>query len=69
VWIAEAARRGVASGVPATEKGFRARGMSILRAGDDGRITEEWSVFDEAQVLEQRDPRTPAPSSGDAEKD
>ena len=69
VWIAEAASSGVASEVPATEKGFRARGMSILRAGDDGRITEEWSVFDEAQVLEQREPRTPAPSSGDAERD
>lgn len=49
-YVASGTNTGSAMGLPATGKPFMMRGMSIFRIRD-GKITDEWSVLDQYQVL------------------
>ena len=52
LWSAEGTNTGTGNGLPATGKHLRSRGITIWRISD-GKIREEWSQFDEAQILLQ----------------
>lgn len=50
-WESTGTHSGTYMGVPATHKRVVARGMTISRFDDDGRIAEEWTSWDKASVL------------------
>jgi predicted ester cyclase len=52
VYTATGTNSGAALGLPATGRSFRVRGMSVMRVRE-GRITDEWSVLDQYQALEE----------------
>jgi len=52
LWIAEGTNTGAGAGLPATGKQARLRGITIWRIVD-GKITEEWSSFDQLSLLKQ----------------
>jgi steroid delta-isomerase-like uncharacterized protein len=52
LWIAQGTNTGAGGGLPATGKRARLRGITIWRI-KDGKITEEWSSFDQLSLLKQ----------------
>jgi steroid delta-isomerase-like uncharacterized protein len=72
-WRARGTYTGAAAGLPASGKRVSLSGMSLLRVSD-GRIVEEWQVFNESGLLRQLGllpgappPATPAPAPGNVE--
>jgi steroid delta-isomerase-like uncharacterized protein len=54
LWTGEGVNTGAGNGLPATGKPFRATAMTMFRLAD-GKIVEEWSVFDNYSLLSQLD--------------
>lgn len=52
LWIAEGTNSGAGNGLPATGKKIKARGITIWRIVE-GKITEEWSAFDQLSLMQQ----------------
>jgi steroid delta-isomerase-like uncharacterized protein len=61
LWHAEGTNTGSGNGLPATGKRVKTRGITIWRILD-GKIHEEWSVFDQAGIMLQLGLLVPAPS-------
>lgn len=51
-WTARGTNTGTGNGLPATGKALTGRGITIWRIVD-GRITEEWSAFDQLSIMQQ----------------
>ena len=51
-WIARGTNTGTGNGLPATGKSMEGTGITIWRIVD-GRITDEWSAFDQLSILQQ----------------
>lgn len=54
LWTGEGVNTGAGNGLPATGKPFRATAMTMFRLAD-GKIVEEWNVFDNYSFLSQLD--------------
>ena len=52
VWLAKGTNTGTGNGLPATGKAVDGRGITIWRIVG-GRIREEWSEFDQLQLMQQ----------------
>lgn len=52
LWSGEGVNTGEGNGLPATGKPFRVTAMTIFRL-QDGKIVEEWNVFDNYSLLSQ----------------
>ena len=52
LWSARGTNTGTGNGLPATGKALTGRGITIWRIVD-GRITEEWSAFDQLSIMQQ----------------
>ena len=52
LWTGTGTNTGEGNGLPATGKSGRIRGITIWRIVN-GKITEEWSAFDELSILKQ----------------
>jgi len=52
LWSARGTNTGTGNGLPATGKALQGRGITIWRIVD-GRITEEWSAFDQLSIMQQ----------------
>ena len=52
LWSARGTNTGAGNGLPATGKALTGRGITIWRIVD-GRITEEWSAFDQLSIMQQ----------------
>ena len=52
LWLGEGTNTGTGNGLPATGKRIRVQGITIWRIVD-GKITEEWSAFDQLSMLQQ----------------
>lgn len=52
LWSARGTNTGTGNGLPATGKALTGRGITIWRVVD-GRITEEWSAFDQLSIMQQ----------------
>jgi steroid delta-isomerase-like uncharacterized protein len=50
-WESTGTHSGTFMGVPPTHKRIVARGMTISRFDDEGRIAEDWTSWDKASVL------------------
>ena len=61
LWRAEGTNTGSGNGLPATGKHVKTRGVTIWRILN-GKIHEEWSVFDQAGIMLQLGLLIPAPS-------
>jgi steroid delta-isomerase-like uncharacterized protein len=66
LWTADGTHTGTGNGLPATGRPVRARGVTIWRIAD-GRIREEWSVFDQARVMVQLGLLVPASPANTAD--
>jgi steroid delta-isomerase-like uncharacterized protein len=51
-WIARGTNTGTGNGLPATGKSMEGTGITIWRVVG-GRITDEWSAFDQLSILQQ----------------
>ncbi len=51
-WVARGTNTGAGNGLPATGKSMEASGITIWRIVG-GRITDEWSAFDQLSILQQ----------------
>jgi steroid delta-isomerase-like uncharacterized protein len=51
-WVARGTNSGAGNGLPATGKSMEASGITIWRIVG-GRITDEWSAFDQLSILQQ----------------
>jgi steroid delta-isomerase-like uncharacterized protein len=51
-WVARGTNTGAGNGLPATGKPMEGSGITIWRIVD-GRITDEWSAFDQLSILQQ----------------
>jgi len=51
-WIARGTNTGTGNGLPATGKSLESTGITIWRIVG-GRITDEWSAFDQLSILQQ----------------
>jgi steroid delta-isomerase-like uncharacterized protein len=51
-WIARGTNTGEGNGLPATGRHIEMTGVTIWRI-ENGRLTDEWSVFDQQQLLQQ----------------
>jgi steroid delta-isomerase-like uncharacterized protein len=51
-WVARGTNSGAGNGLPATGKSMEGSGITIWRIVD-GRITDEWSAFDQLSILQQ----------------
>jgi steroid delta-isomerase-like uncharacterized protein len=51
-WIARGTNTGTGNGLPATGKSLECTGITIWRIVG-GRITDEWSAFDQLSILQQ----------------
>ena len=51
-WVARGTNTGAGNGLPATGKSMEGSGITIWRIVD-GRITDEWSAFDQLSILQQ----------------
>ena len=51
-WIAQGRNTGAANGIPATGKKVVSSGITIWRIVD-GKIKEEWSAFDQLEMMQQ----------------
>jgi len=54
LWTGEGVNTGEGNGLPATGKPFHATAMTMFRLAD-GKIVEEWNVFDNYSFLSQLD--------------
>src|SRR5262245_41778693 len=52
LWSARGTNTGTGNGLPATGKALTGRGITIWKIVD-GRITEEWSAFDQLSFMQQ----------------
>lgn len=52
LWSARGTNTGTGNGLPATGKALTGRGITIWKIVD-GRITEEWSAFDQLSIMQQ----------------
>ena len=52
IWSGEGTNTGEGNGLPATGKKLKGRGITIWRISG-GKIREEWSEFDQLQILQQ----------------
>ena len=52
LWTGRGTNTGAGNGLPATGKSLTGRGIAIWRIVD-GKITEEWSAFDQLSILQQ----------------
>ena len=52
LWSARGTNTGTGNGLPATGKALTGRGITIWRIVD-GRISEEWSAFDQLSIMQQ----------------
>jgi steroid delta-isomerase-like uncharacterized protein len=52
MWTGRGTNTGTGNGLPATGKSLAARGITIWRIVD-GKITEEWSAFDQLSIMQQ----------------
>ena len=52
LWTARGTNTGTGNGLPATGKALSGRGITIWKIVD-GRITEEWSAFDQLSIMQQ----------------
>ena len=52
LWSARGTNTGTGNGLPATGKALQARGITIWRIVD-GRITDEWSAFDQLSIMQK----------------
>ncbi len=52
LWVARGTNTGSGGGLPATGKAAELRGITVWRIVD-GRITEEWSAFDQLSLMRQ----------------
>jgi steroid delta-isomerase-like uncharacterized protein len=52
LWTGTGTNTGEGNGLPATGKSGRIRGITIWRIVN-GKITEEWSEFDQHSIMEQ----------------
>lgn len=52
LWSARGTNTGTGNGLPATGKALTGRGITIWRIVD-GRITDEWSAFDQLSIMQQ----------------
>jgi steroid delta-isomerase-like uncharacterized protein len=52
IWSGEGTNTGEGNGLPATGKKLKGRGITIWRIAG-GKIREEWSEFDQLQILQQ----------------
>jgi steroid delta-isomerase-like uncharacterized protein len=52
MWTARGTNTGSGNGLPATGKSGQVRGITIWRVVD-GKITDEWSAFDQLSILKQ----------------
>jgi steroid delta-isomerase-like uncharacterized protein len=52
LWSARGTNTGTGNGLPATGKALTGRGITIWKVVD-GRITEEWSAFDQLSIRQQ----------------
>jgi steroid delta-isomerase-like uncharacterized protein len=52
LWTAKGTNTGTGNGLPATGKAAQGRGLTLWRMRD-GKIIEEWSEFDEADIAKQ----------------
>jgi steroid delta-isomerase-like uncharacterized protein len=51
-WTARGTNTGTGNGLPATGKALQGRGITIWKIVD-GRITDEWSAFDQLSIMQQ----------------
>ena len=51
-WTARGTNTGTGNGLPATGKALQGRGITIWKIVD-GRITDEWSSFDQLSIMQQ----------------
>ena len=51
-WVAHGTNTGAANGIPATGKKIASSGITIWRIVD-GKIKEEWSAFDQLEMMQQ----------------
>lgn len=52
LWTGRGTNTGTGNGLPATGKPLSGRGITIWRIVD-GKITEEWSAFDQLSIMQQ----------------
>jgi len=52
LWTGRGTNTGTGNGLPATGKSLSGRGITIWRIVD-GKITEEWSAFDQLSIMQQ----------------
>ncbi len=52
LWSGRGTNTGIGNGIPATGKKVEGRGITIWRIVD-GKITEEWSEFDQLGIMQQ----------------